>query len=1028
MRVLCALTFIFCAVRLYAVAAPASPWEVVARMPASNHDLSAAIVDGLLYVAGGSTETWGPARVPHAFDEIWRLDPTHWTWSAVAKFDRPRIYCGTVAFAGKVWVVGGDTLRADGSRKTEATVEIFDPASGALSRGPDLPEALPAPLALVGGERLYVIGSAGRTAPGRVFSIGYRETVWRREPDGPAQMWALAGASLGGKIYVCVPSTGLAEYDPAAGRWTTIPGPTKPRSAQVAAWRGEIWIMGGRDTADQAETRIFNPTARTWRIGPSLPRPLSWGAAGVVADRLIVTGGSTDKVNGFDYSDLTFALRADFSSPPTTGALTPPPAWDNSRLVGTGGNALPTTTERVFHQLKLQRPVVIMSVPTKSAATEPERLLVIESDGPVSTFPNQTEVRHADVMLDLPAHFQKSTQTYGLAFHPRFPEVPHVYVVYNRQLPKPSENVLARFTVTEFSQLRIDPKSERVLLRWPSDGHNGGDVKFGPDGFLYVSTGDGGPPADPRNIGQRVDIVTGGILRLDVDHEAAGKNYSVPPDNPFVGLASVLPEYWAYGLRNPWRMNFSPTGDLWVGDNGDDSWESVHLIRKGANYGWSVFEGSHPFKRTLALAGPNPHATRPIIELSHAEARSVIGGLVYRGNKIPSLTGNYIFGDYVTGALWAFRWDGNAPQNFQRIAETRARPLAFGEERSGEVLMVRLDGEIHRLIPASPARTSTAAMPTLLSDTGLFASTKTLAPAPGVIPYEINAPLWSDGAEAHRLLALPSGAKITYAEKNSWLLPEGSAVVRTLELPSPSGPRRVETQVMHRESGTWNFYTYAWNAEQTEAQLIAPAGEVRAVPGTTGVTWNYASRSECAVCHTAQTDFVLGLVSTQLDRDVDYSVLHGGVVPQIPALTRLGRLEAAPTSRTAGPRLVNPADVGESLDLRARSYLSVNCAHCHRAGGVGGRAEFQLLDSLPLAKTGLIHGRPLVPLLGPTSRLVIPGHPEQSELFHRLSLKEGGRMPLMGSQVPDAGGIDLIRQWILSMGEKPAAATSNQNP
>jgi uncharacterized repeat protein (TIGR03806 family) len=990
-------------------------------MPASNHDLSAAVVDGFLYVAGGSTEDWGPTRVSHAFDEIWRLDPANWTWSTVAKFDRTRIYCGTVAFAGKVWVVGGDTQPAVGPRSPVATVEIFDPSSGALTRGPDLPEALPAPLALVAGERLYVIGSAGRKAPGRVFSLGYREKAWRREPDGPAQMWALAGASLGGKLYVCVPSTGLVEFNPANGRWTTIPGPTKPRSAQVAAWRGEIWIMGGRDIREQAETRIFNPVARTWRMGPTLPRPLSWGAAGVVADRLIVTGGSTAKVNGFDYSDLTFALRADFTpAPPAATTFAVPPAWDDTRLVGTGGNTLPTTTVQVFPELKFQRPVTIMSVPVKDPATELERLLVIESDGPISTFTNRPDVRSADVMLDLPARFKKSTQTYGLAFHPRFPAVPHVYVVYNHQLPKPAENVLARFTVTEFSPPRIDPASERVLMRWPSDGHNGGDVKFGPDGCLYVSTGDGGSPGDPRNVGQRVDIVTGGILRLDIERAADGKNYAVPPDNPFVGLPNVLPEYWAYGLRNPWRMSFAPTGELWVGDNGDDSWESVHLIRKGANYGWSVFEGSHPFKRTLKLGGPNPHATPPIIELSHAEARSVIGGLVYRGKNIPSLTGHYVFGDYVTGAMWSFLWDGTAAQNFQRIAETRGRPIGFGEERSGELLMVRLDGQIHRLVPAPSTPPNTAAMPARLSETGLFAATASLTPAPGVLPYEINAPLWSDGAEAQRHIALPAGVRMTYAETKSWLLPDGTAVVRTLELPAPDGPRRVETQVMRRERGNWNFYTYAWNAAQSDAELVASAGETRAIPGMSASTWNYASRSECTVCHTAQTDFVLGLTTAQLNRDADFGAQGGGVAPQIATLVKLDRLDKPPAA--ASPtlsQLANPSDSQAPLDLRARSYLSVNCAHCHRAGGVGGRAEFQLLESLPLAKTGLINGRPLVPLLGPESRLVVPGHPERSEIFHRISLKEGGRMPLLGSQVPDADGIELIREWIATMNQPP---------
>ncbi len=991
-------------------------WEPVARMPASNHDLAAAVLDGFLYVAGGSTGNWGEARVDHAFDEIWRLDPAKWTWSAVAKFDRPRIYCGTVAFAGKIWVIGGDTIAADGRRSAIATVELFDASSAALTRGPDLPEPLPAPLALVAGERLYVIGAAGRDAPGRVFSLGYRETAWRRERDGPAHMWALAGASLGGKIYVGVPTTGLVVFDPASGSWETIPGPTRPRSAQMAAWRGEIWIMGGRDIADQRETRIFNPVTRAWRTGPALPRPLSWGAAGVVGDRLVVTGGATDVGPGFDYSDMTFALREEpAAAPPARITLDVLPEWDASRLAGTGASELPMTTVNAFPLLKLQRPVTVVSVPVKNLTIEPERLLVIESDGAISTFPNRPEVRRADVMLDLPAWFRRPTQTYGLAFHPRFPDVPHVYVVYHHALPKPAENVLARFTVTQFDPPHIDPESERVLMHWPSDGHNAGDVKFGPDGHLYVSTGDGGAPGDRKDVGQRVDIVTGGILRLDVERAEGGKNYAVPADNPFVGLANVLPEYWAYGLRNPWRMSFAPSGELWLGDNGDDSWESVHLVRKGANYGWSVFEGSHPFKRTLALGGPNPHATPPVIELSHAEARSVIGGLVYRGKKLPALAGEYVFGDYVTGFMWAFRWEKNAPQNFRRIADTRGRLIGFGEERSGEILMARLDGQIHRLT-AAPAPTKRADFPRRLSDTGLFFSTKTLTPAPGVVPFEINAALWSDGATARRFFATPGKSPLSFSEQKNWRVPDGGALVRTLELSLATGPVRVETQVMHRENGAWRFYTYAWNSAQTDAELVAEGGETRPVPRFEGRPWKFASRAECGICHTAQTDFVLGLSTAQLNREADYGALGGGVANQLTMLARLGILENAPSQPPEQlPRSADPADATASMEARARSYLSVNCAHCHRPDGVGGRAAFQLMASLPLAKTGLIGGQPLVPLLGPDSKLVLPGEPARSELFHRLTLKEGGRMPLLGSEQTDDEGVELIRRWILQL-------------
>jgi uncharacterized repeat protein (TIGR03806 family) len=993
----------------------ASPWQTVAHMPADNHDITAAVVGAKLYVAGGATNDFKGTGEFHAFDEIWELDPGSWAWCAVAKFSRPRIYCATAAFAERVWVVGGDVLHEDNRRRASALVEIFDPRTGELTRAPDLPVALPNPLALAAAGRLWVLGARDRTERAQFASIGPGETAWRVEPAALPKMWALAGAALDDRLYVCVPDTGLAVFDPATRAWSVIPGPTQPRSAQVAAWRGELWIMGGVDIAERTATHIYHPAQRTWRRGPDLPTPLAWGAAAVVHDQLVVTGGSwlsgPPEKRKYIYTDRTLALAA---IPPVVGTAFP--RWSDEKLRGTGGAGLPFATERVFPGLKLQRPVTIMAVPVKNFA-EPERLLVIESDGPVSTFLHRPDIRQRDPLLDLPAHFRQATQTYGLAFHPQFPAVPHVYIVYNTQRPKPAENVLARFTVTQFDPPRADPASELVLLRWPSDGHNAGDVKFGPDAFLYVSTGDGGPPGDTRNVGQRVDIITGGVLRLDVEHRENGRNYAVPGDNPFVGLPDVRPEYWAYGLRNPWRMSFAPTGELWLGDNGDDSWESIHLIRKGRNYGWSVFEGSHPFKRTLALGGPNPQATRPVIELPHSEARSVIGGLVYRGQNLPGLAGHYLFGDYVTGLLWAFQWDGAAAKDFRRIAHTRGRPIGFGEDRAREVLLVRLDGEIHHLVAVAP-QPKAAEFPLRLSETGLFASTSAplLAPAAGVVPYVINAPLWSDSATAARFIALPGTRSIAFSENQAWQLPVGSAVVRTLELALATGPRRIETQVMHRAGDTWQFYTYAWNAAQTDADLVSEAGETRDPPGFPDRRWRFSGRAECGICHTAQTNFTLGLSTAQLNRPTDLSALGGAVGNQLHALATMGVLAGLPASPPEQlPRSVNPRDPTAPLEARARAYLSANCAHCHRPDGVGGRAAFQLPESLPLAQTGLVNGQPLVPLLGSAAKLVVPGDPARSEVLHRLTLKEGGRMPLLGSEQTDDEGVELIRQWILQL-------------
>jgi len=995
-----------------------SPWRMATRMPASNHDISAAVVAGRIYVAGGHTHNRGFPSRDHFFDELWELDPTNWTWRVVAKLSRTRVYCFTVAFAGRVWIVGGDVFDADGKRHSTTLVESYDPTTGRLTREPDLPMAVPVPLAQPAAGRLWVVGSRDREERGLMASIGPGESSWRSEPEALPGMWALAGTSLDDRIYAVIPNTGLAEFDPRTARWTTIPGPSKPRSSQVAAWRGEIWIVGGCDLADWGETSIYNPTTRQWRAGPTLPVQVAWGAAAVVNDQLVVTGGAgvhptTDGRREYDFSDRTFVLPATaIPPPPAMSGSRLLPRWNDARLSGTGGAGFPFTTSELFPELKFTQLGSIATIPVAQPG-DAERWLISEVNGAVWTVQEGPEGPRRERLFDLPARNRRPTYTLAVTLHPRYPAVPHVYVLYNIRQPKPAENFLSRFTVTLSDPPRVDLDSEYELMRWPSDGHNGGDLQFGPDGYLYVSVGDRSAPGDPHNLTQRLDLITGGILRLDVEKTQPGKNYAVPPDNPFVDRPDALPEFWAYGLRNPWRMSFSPTGELWLGDNGDDSWEMVHLIRKGHNYGWSVFEGTHPFKRNRALDGPTPVLTPPVIELPHSESRSVIGGLVYRGQQHPDLFGHYVFGDYVTGFIWAFKWDGAKPQNFRKIADTRGAILAFAEDRAREIVMVRTDGQVHRLVAAPAVVAPTAEFPTRLSDTGLFSSLARHQPATGVIPYDINAGLWSDGARARRLLAVSRTEALEPGKPDaSWTLPDGTAVARTLELPTSQGPRRVETQLMYREHGQWSFHTYAWNEDQTDALLVREDGETRPVPGMPNRNWRFASRGECTICHTTQTNFTIGLTPAQLNRDVDLTTLGRHVGNQLAALTDGGVLQPAADAPATLPRKADPHDPTFPIEARARSYLDINCAHCHRLGGVGGRSNFQLVETLPLARTGIINGRPLVPLLGIDSRLVTPGQPDRSELFHRITLEAGGRMPLLGSEQTDRAGAELIRQWI----------------
>ena len=290
-------------------------WRAKTRMPISNHDLTAAVLNGKFYVAGGLTADYGfPAR-SHPFDELWELNPKTWSWRVAAKLWRDRIYCATASFDNKIWVIGGDVIEPDGKRFAVTTVELIEPRTGQVTRGIDSTIARPMPLALEANERLYVMGNPRDQydQPGKMESIGKGERTWRPEPDGPTGMGPLAGATLDNKLYVIVPKKGLAIFDVKASRWELIVPPGGvPRSCQMAAYRGEIWMLGGQDNADKTQALIFNPRAKQFRKGPPLPRPNSWGAAATVHGKLIVTGGAalrseTDRI--YIYNDRTFVLR-----------------------------------------------------------------------------------------------------------------------------------------------------------------------------------------------------------------------------------------------------------------------------------------------------------------------------------------------------------------------------------------------------------------------------------------------------------------------------------------------------------------------------------------------------------------------------------------------------------------------------------------------------------------------------------------------------------------------------------------------
>jgi uncharacterized repeat protein (TIGR03806 family) len=715
--------------------------------------------------------------------------------------------------------------------------------------------------------------------------------------------------------------------------------------------------------------------------------------------------------------------------------------WNTSQVRGSPDPPPPYRVAVAFAELKFNEPLDMARVPGT------DRLAVAERFGKIYTFVNRRDVAQPQLLLDV------GKTVYGVAFHPNFANNGYFYVTYiaDGDESKPDGTRVSRFQVRADAPFQADPASEQIVIAWRAGGHNGGCLQFGPDGLLYVATGDSSGIADELQTGQDLTNVSGAILRLDVDRASPGKGYAIPADNPFVNLPGACPEIWAYGLRQPWKMSFDrQTGDLWTANVGQDLWEQVFLIQRGGNYGWSVMEGSHPF-RPERPRGPTPFVA-PVAEHNHADFRSITGGYVYHGRRNPELQGAYIYGDYDTGKIWMLRFDRGSGRvtEHRELVDSTLRLVGFGEDAAGELYLVdHIQGRILELRP-NMAVDNAADFPRRLSQTGLFADVADQVPAAGVIPYSVIAPQWSDGAGKQRFLAVPGSGKIefdgiTYPQPapgapHGWKFPNGTVVAETISLELepgiPQSRRKLETRILHYErlTGTeevgdqyWQGYTYLWNEEQTDAVLVEdPNGldivlQIRDAAEPSGArqqTWRVPSRADCTVCHNMAAKYVLGLNTLQTNRDHDY----GGIVAnQLRTLEHIGMFDKPlPAPPQELPRLVDYADPSQDLALRARSYLHANCSHCHRKWG-GGNAEFRLLAGIDLEEMGIVNERPAHGAwFVSDAALVAPRDPHRSVLYYRMSKLGPGRMPRIGSAVADTQGLALIHDWITQLTVAPA--------
>jgi len=703
--------------------------------------------------------------------------------------------------------------------------------------------------------------------------------------------------------------------------------------------------------------------------------------------------------------------------------------WTTSRMVGSPNPPPPYKVEPAFAQLKFTRPVLITNAPGS------RRLFVAEQTGKIYSFANDPNSDTLELVVDLKKVRPELGSIYGLAFHPDFERNRFVYVCYVVG-NNPDGSRVVRFEMRPADPPQIDAESERVVITWPAGGHNGGCLKFGPDGYLYITTGDGsGPsPPDTQRAGQDVSNLLSSILRIDVDRIEASQAYRVPPDNPLVDVDGARPEIWSYGYRNPWKMSFDRgTGDLWVGDVGWELWEMIYRVEKGGNYGWSIMEGRQPV-HPEEKRGPTP-ILPPTIDHPHSEAASITGGFVYHGRRLKQLIGAYIYGDFQTGIVWGARFDGDKITWHQELAHTPLQLVGFGEDNGGELYLLDYRQQIYRLVE-NPQKDNSRNFPRKLSQTGLFSSVQNHLPAPGVIPYSINAEQWADDTQAQRWLAVPDTGQINIDAKGNWKFPDGSVLAKTVSLQFERGvdgsARRLETQIFHREAGSWRPYCYVWNDQQTDATLVDAKGFTRALtirdsqaPGKVHERMHrFAGRAECVLCHNpwveakttifgVQSASLLAVNVSQLNRD---HIDGDQVTNQLQTFRHIGLLD----SKLPGPveknsRLVNPYDETADLNQRARAYLHVNCWHCHQFNA-GGAATIALSHNVKLKDARMLGVRPTQGTFGITNaRIVVPGDPLGSVLYYRIAKLGGGRMPRVGSSEVDERAVTMIYDWIAQL-------------
>ena len=656
------------------------------------------------------------------------------------------------------------------------------------------------------------------------------------------------------------------------------------------------------------------------------------------------------------------------------------------------------------------------------------RIFVLEKEGRIHVFENREDVTTSRVFLDIRSSIVSEGEQGlpGLAFAPDYATNRRFYANYTAEIGCAAPAAAGCSKIVRYEARANDPdeadpgtRTELLEFRQPYSNHNGGPVVFGPDGMLYVATGDGGAGTDPEGNSQNLGSRLGKLLRLDVRQGAAS---IVPPDNPFVATPGADPLVYHYGLRNPWRVTFDRvTGDLYIADVGGGNREEVNRVRAGTpgglNFGWDYCEGTRNFRSGAQCSDID--STPPSLEYDHNDPDGgdlVIGGYVYRGDAFPELYGAYLYFDALSLRLWA--WDGEEPADPWNpgnpgvlISTPPVSIVSFGQDRAGEIFGVRSRaGSIYRLVRNGDAGGGVP-VPELLSETGFFSDVAALRPAPGMVAYDVAAPLWSDGAAKKRWMALPGQGSVHFDATEAFDFPIATAFVKHFELPRPGGgTRRVETRVFWRQTGRWVGVTYRWNAAQTDAQRVV-GGLLETIDLGGGQTqaWRYPSESECLGCHTEAAGRVLGVRARQLGE-----LFHYGSQPMVQLEAwncgRLFDVDIRDADRFARAHDLDATTIPRIV--RARSYIATNCEMCHQPQGPA-PGGMDLRFTQAVGDWNAIEVVPSEGDLGVSNpRRIAIGDRTRSIAWLRQASSDDELRMARGTLAPHAQAVALIGDWI----------------